>query len=281
MGYTKQDFFSGKIGCRCDTREQYDALMQKLERKGKRWQCGELPTDPRCGHYFAPGVCILLDADTRCKHFVYRHTDQYMPCGTVPFTDLFPADPWSEFLAGKCYICVTRAEWDEFARRCEAHSIRWPDIIGDTGRVNGTYTGVIKASDRSPSFTGPAWQMFVDDNPKWPGTLNCGEHGQRTQMPIYPFSAVLAAEKPTPTHPHILITTDGRVTTATLYEDGRATKEAKATRSPEDKFDANLGAMLALSRLMPGTCALISPGRLDTARHLLDSAAEALKEVGA
>lgn len=49
--------------------------------------------------------------------------------------------------------------------------------------------------------------------------------------------------------PKIIITTDGNVTTAKLYEGKRVTKIAKAICSPEDKFDFNYGASLALDRL--------------------------------
>lgn len=47
----------------------------------------------------------------------------------------------------------------------------------------------------------------------------------------------------------IVITTDGKVTTATLYKDNEKTV-AKAYCSPEDTFDFNVGAKLAMERLM-------------------------------
>lgn len=49
--------------------------------------------------------------------------------------------------------------------------------------------------------------------------------------------------------PKIIITTDGNITTAKLYEGKQVTKIAKAICSPEDKFDFNYGASLALERL--------------------------------
>ena len=47
----------------------------------------------------------------------------------------------------------------------------------------------------------------------------------------------------------IVITTDGKVTTAKLYEDGKNVKTATAKCSPEDTFDFGIGAKLALERL--------------------------------
>ncbi len=47
----------------------------------------------------------------------------------------------------------------------------------------------------------------------------------------------------------IVITTDGKTTTAKLYDGKNVIKTAKTKCSPEDKFDFNLGATIALSRL--------------------------------
>lgn len=48
----------------------------------------------------------------------------------------------------------------------------------------------------------------------------------------------------------IIITTDGKVTTAKLYRHGDITQKAVATRSPDDTFDFAIGAKLALDRLI-------------------------------
>lgn len=48
----------------------------------------------------------------------------------------------------------------------------------------------------------------------------------------------------------IVITTDGRITTAKLYRHGEPTLKAVATCSPEDTFDFAIGAKLALDRLI-------------------------------
>lgn len=52
----------------------------------------------------------------------------------------------------------------------------------------------------------------------------------------------------------IVITTDGtKITTATLYEDGKKVKTATAKCCPEDTFDFMVGAKLACERLSPKT----------------------------
>lgn len=48
----------------------------------------------------------------------------------------------------------------------------------------------------------------------------------------------------------IVITTDGRITTAKLYRHGMPTLKAVATCSPEDTFDFATGAKLAFDRLI-------------------------------
>lgn len=47
----------------------------------------------------------------------------------------------------------------------------------------------------------------------------------------------------------IIITTDGRITTAKLYRHGEPTRNAVAACSPDDTFDFAIGAKLALERL--------------------------------
>jgi hypothetical protein len=47
----------------------------------------------------------------------------------------------------------------------------------------------------------------------------------------------------------IVITTDGKTTTAKMYEGKKVVKEAKAVCSPDDEFNFNIGATIALERL--------------------------------
>ena len=48
----------------------------------------------------------------------------------------------------------------------------------------------------------------------------------------------------------IVITTDGRITKARLYDDEKLVRQAVAKCAPDDKFDFNVGAGLAFKRLM-------------------------------
>jgi hypothetical protein len=50
--------------------------------------------------------------------------------------------------------------------------------------------------------------------------------------------------------PKIVITTDGKITTAKMYENGKVVKTAEAKCCPEDTFDFNVGAKLAVDRLI-------------------------------
>ena len=54
-------------------------------------------------------------------------------------------------------------------------------------------------------------------------------------------------------HPTIVITTDGKTTTATLREGKSIIKAVTATCHPDDDFSLATGATLALNRLMYGT----------------------------
>jgi hypothetical protein len=94
------------------------------------------------------------------------------------------------------------------------------DFPGFRGAV-----GVIK--DIDPTYRYPYWVQFYD--PDWKDQAV--------------WSNVEANEE------KIVITTDGKVTTATLYKDNEKTV-ANAYCSPEDTFDFNVGAKLAMERLM-------------------------------
>lgn len=50
--------------------------------------------------------------------------------------------------------------------------------------------------------------------------------------------------------PKVVITTDGKTTTAKMYEGKKALKTAKSQCSPKDTFDFSVGAKLALERVI-------------------------------
>lgn len=83
-----------------------------------------------------------------------------------------------------------------------------------------------------------------------------------------------------PAGPKIIITTDGRVTTARMFEGKRVVREAKATCSPKDRFDFEDGADLAFDRLLNGPDAT-GPIAYDTLREwaaALDGVAARIRE---
>jgi hypothetical protein len=80
--------------------------------------------------------------------------------------------------------------------------------------------------------------------------------------------------------PKIVITTDGKTTTARMYEGKRVVREGKATCSPEDKFDYDYGAQLAFDRLMNGPKAA-APFDYDALRDLDASMARVREKLAA
>lgn len=59
---------------------------------------------------------------------------------------------------------------------------------------------------------------------------------------LYAEELTLVCEK-------IVITTDGKITTAKMYDGKKLVNSAKAICSPDDEFDFNIGATIALERL--------------------------------
>lgn len=57
----------------------------------------------------------------------------------------------------------------------------------------------------------------------------------------------------------IVITTDGKITTAKLYENNKVTKTAEAKCCPEDTFDFNVGAEIAFNQLVSKPCGTEPP----------------------
>ena len=63
--------------------------------------------------------------------------------------------------------------------------------------------------------------------------------------------------KPFHNYNKIVITTDGKTTTAKLYENNKVIKTATANCSPEDEFDFKVGAELAVNRLISKPCGTV------------------------
>ena len=62
-----------------------------------------------------------------------------------------------------------------------------------------------------------------------------------------------------PTEQKIVITHDGKTTTATMYEENKKVKTATAKCAPEDTFDFNTGAEIAFNRLVGKPCGEEAP----------------------
>ncbi len=68
----------------------------------------------------------------------------------------------------------------------------------------------------------------------------------------------------------IVITTDGKTTTAKLYDGKKFIKSAKAKCSPDDEFDFGIGSALALERLMGNPDATLPEEKAPTFKESLE-----------
>lgn len=172
---TWADFLAGKIAIKCDTREQYDQLMQECEKAGLRWVAGdEKPTKWEYGYYSR-----VWEKLPQCV-FRFGELSNGRRNPTVQFTTIFPADPWAEFVAGKCYLRVTEDEWVKAARMIDDAGITWPDE-----RATAKRPLVFDREDVA--------YVWVDKE-EWAGHLNAMLGITPSKMPIYPFSAIAALE---------------------------------------------------------------------------------------
>ncbi len=144
------------------------------------------------------------------------------------------------FLAGRIGIrCDTKEEYNKLMRICEGSGLYWGSLTkptsidlfvsGRTFAVRGDHLAYCSNIECS---NGEIKSAYCPDP--------CPHRNN------VPFSAI---DIPAPTTRKIIITTDGRVTTARLIEGKQTIKTATATCSPEDTFDFNRGAALACSRL--------------------------------
>lgn len=315
--HTFEDFLSRRIGIRCDTKDEYDRLMQECEAKGLTWMHGDKPTQAPAERFFVSGASYTLGDPQRLGRLAHCfppcNCGRDATCGhrnSVPFSAIFSLDPWADFLAGKCYLRVTKDEWPEFAKRCDEAGIEWhsKDFIANFTPPFAPFRHVYVAHN-APDLPGLIWNGENDNHHK-----TCG-------LTICDFSAIARPEPPKPAepydgrgkhkagdrfvvvpsdhaHPHmrvgdvvelvvddqtacpwfrtvgesdkwpvywkslkpvapasdhkIIITTDGRVTTARLIEGKNVLKEGKATCAPDDKFDFMEGATLAYNRMRFG-----------------------------
>ena len=102
-------------------------------------------------------------------------------------------------------------------------------IIGETGTVK---------SITSDSFVGVEFDNPIN------GWKIC--NGVKEDNGWYCLGDIL---EPIHDNNKIVITTDGKTTTAKMYDGKKLVNSAKAVCSPDDEFDFNIGASIALERL--------------------------------
>ena len=107
------------------------------------------------------------------------------------------------------------------------------EIVGKIGTVKL----VNKHNDKNP------YGIEFDENVGGHSFLLCGEYGHCWWCPENVIEPVHEGNK-------IVITTDGKTTTAKMYDGKKFVKSAKAVCSPDDKFDLGIGSALALERLV-------------------------------
>lgn len=105
--------------------------------------------------------------------------------------------------------------------------------------------------DRNKKKPGTIVELWYDDRGRWPYAVNFDD-----DYCSYLWSEVHSL---IPTEQKIVITHDGKTTTATLYEENKKVKTATAKCSPEDTFDFNVGAEIAFNRLIGKPCGEEAP----------------------
>lgn len=208
-------FLAGKTGIRCDDREQYDRLMQECEKAGLKWCTGSRPTRYTPTNQEYP-VLIAANCDISIEpcSVYWRKPGEALDNNIqfVPFSVIFPAPaPAPKYKVGDLFQ-MTR------------------DITSYRGNV---------------WKRGDLVTLILDDGTdcvEFRHNVTKEEHYQMWSD-VSPYTA--------PSFPRIEITTDGKTTTATLYEGDKAVKTGTAECSPEDEFDFEKGARLALGRLIP------------------------------
>ena len=118
------------------------------------------------------------------------------------------------------------------------------ELCGETGVI----VGIHEKSDGTQELR-INWDNDVDGNDRKRWNYDNGM-----------FELIVKPITPLRTTPKIVITTDGKTTTAKLYNNKSLCKTAIAKCSPEDKFDFNIGAQLAMERLMEAVGLVINEG---------------------
>ena len=107
------------------------------------------------------------------------------------------------------------------------------NVEGFLGQIFAGVEGVIDGIHPDPNYEYPYWVK-----------------SEVNRFGVYCKVKCLAKDYKSPKSEKIVITTDGKITAATLYGEMGTKKTATAKCAPEDKFDFFTGAELALRRLL-------------------------------
>ena len=187
---------------------------------------------------------------------------------------------FDDFLAGRIGIRFdTKDEYDRLMRECLTH----PDM------PIHPFSAIARPEAENLGFANPGDTVRIKHDRASGANVSAGDvftvkmHGYRPGGVIVDGGWAFRPEdyeivsRAAPTHPKIIITTDGRVTTARLIDGKQTVKEAKATCSPDDAFDFEYGAALAFHRLIPGTVRELRV-RLNVDTSALDAALQSVRD---
>lgn len=215
---TFDDFLAGRIGIRCDTKEEYNKLMCICEGSGLYWGSHIKPTSIDhfvSGRTFAVhGDRLALCSNIECSNGEIKSAYCPDPCphrNNVPFSALY-AEP---------------------EKPATPYDGRGKHRIGDLFEV-------VLGDAFNP---GDIVRLIYDDKSEFPEFERVSDGKQQ-------FYFWYKVKPITPAARKIIITTDGRVTTARLIEGKQTVKTATATCSPSDEFSFETGARLAFDRLV-------------------------------
>jgi len=209
---TFDDFLAGRIGIRCDTREQYDRLMQECEKREIRWPSSRIATFAsydETNHAGKKRTKIAI----RGNKLYYRYDDDQLD-------DCIEAVPFSALCA-------------ELEKPATPYDGRGKHTVGDLFEV-------VLGDAFNP---GDIVRLIYDDKSEFPEFERVSDGKQQ-------FYFWYKVKPITPAARKIVITADGRVTTARLIVGKRTIKTATATCSPSDEFSFETGARLAFDRLV-------------------------------
>jgi hypothetical protein len=113
----------------------------------------------------------------------------------------------------------------------------------------------------SEGWIGKVVYVYMDGRIRVRGEWN----GDSRYFVVYPQYFDLYVEKKT--EEKIVITHDGKTTTTTLYREDGSKEQATARCCPEDTFDFNVGAKLAMERLMEKVAPVTEPKKPEPPKY--------------